>query len=52
MAKAVRAGVKVLGGGALTKRLTVKVQAFSASARAKIEAAGGACEVVALRAAG
>jgi large subunit ribosomal protein L15 len=40
-------GVKVLGAGALDKKLTVKANAFSASARAKIEAAGGTCEVIA-----
>jgi large subunit ribosomal protein L15 len=39
-------GVKILGGGELAKKLIVKVQAFSQSARAKIEAAGGSCEVV------
>ena len=39
-------GVKVLGEGELTKRLVVKVQAFSTVARQKIEAAGGRCEVV------
>ena len=39
-------GVKVLGGGELTKKLTVKVNAFSESAKAKIEAAGGTCEVI------
>ena len=39
-------GVKVLGGGDLNKKLSVKVQAFSASARKKIEAAGGTCKVV------
>jgi len=38
-------GVKILGGGELSRRLTVKANAFSASARAKIEAAGGTCEV-------
>jgi large subunit ribosomal protein L15 len=38
--------VKILGGGELKKKLTVKAGAFSASARAKIEAAGGTCEVV------
>ena len=38
--------VKILGGGGLSKKLAVKAQAFSASARAKIEAAGGTCEVV------
>jgi len=40
-------GVKILGGGDLTRKLTVSAHAFSASARAKIEARGGACEVVA-----
>ena len=39
-------GVKALGGGELTKKLTVKVNAFSESAKAKIEAAGGTCEVI------
>jgi large subunit ribosomal protein L15 len=39
-------GIKILGHGELSKKLTVKVQAFSASAKQKIEAAGGACEVV------
>ena len=36
-----RPGVKILGGGELTKKLTVKGVACSASAKAKIEAAGG-----------
>jgi large subunit ribosomal protein L15 len=39
--------VKVLGEGDLKHAVTVKAHAFSASAKAKIEAAGGACEVVA-----
>ena len=39
-------GVKILGNGELTRKLNVKVQAFSASAKAKIEAAGGTCEIV------
>lgn len=39
-------GVKVLGNGELTKKLTVKASAFSASAKEKIEAAGGKAEVV------
>ena len=39
-------GVKVLGNGNVEKKLTVKVNAFSASAKEKIEAAGGSCEVV------
>lgn len=37
------AGVKILGDGELTKALTVKAHKFSASAKAKIEAAGGTC---------
>jgi large subunit ribosomal protein L15 len=39
-------GVKILGGGELTKKLTVQVNAFSASAKEKIEALGGTAEVV------
>ncbi len=39
-------GVKVLGNGKLTKKLTVRASAFSASAKEKIEAAGGKTEVV------
>ncbi|MBU6401303.1 MAG: 50S ribosomal protein L15 [Verrucomicrobia bacterium] len=42
-------GVKVLGGGELKRKLTVRAHAFSASARAKIEGLGGACEVVPAR---
>ena len=38
-------GVKILGGGELTKRLTVQVDAFSASAKEKIEALGGKAEI-------
>ena len=45
MISAVKDGVKVLGNGNLTKKLDVKVTAFSESAKAKIEAAGGTCEV-------
>ena len=41
-----RDGVKILGEGKLTKKLTVKVNAFSESAKAKIEALGGTCEVI------
>src|ERR1017187_5520495 len=41
------AGVKILGGGELTRKLTVSARAFSAAARAKIEAKGGVCELVA-----
>ena len=39
-------GVKVLGNGELTKKLTVKVNAVSESAKAKIEALGGTVEVI------
>ena len=39
-------GVKVLGNGTLTKKLTVKAAAFSATAKEKIEAAGGKAEEV------
>jgi large subunit ribosomal protein L15 len=42
-------GVKVLGGGDLTKKLSLKVNAISASAREKIEKAGGAIELVAAK---
>lgn len=41
-----RDGVKILGNGELTKKLTVKVNAYSASAKEKIEALGGTCEVI------
>ena len=40
-------GVKILGGGDLAKKLTVRAHAFSASARKKIESLGGVCEVIA-----
>ncbi len=40
------AGVKILGSGELTRKLTVSAHAFSASARAKIEGKGGSCEVI------
>ena len=39
-------GVKILGNGELTKKLNVKVNAFSASAKEKIEALGGTAEVI------
>ena len=39
-------GIKILGDGELTKKLQVRAHAFSASAKAKIEAKGGACEVI------
>lgn len=41
------AGVKILGRGELTKKLTVVASAFSATAKAQIEAKGGTCEVAA-----
>jgi large subunit ribosomal protein L15 len=40
-------GVKVLGNGKLTKKLTVHAAKFSASARKQIEAAGGTCQEIA-----
>ena len=42
-------GIKILGDGELTSKLSVSASAFSASAKAKIEAKGGSCEVVPLR---
>ena len=39
-------GVKILGKGELTKKLTVQVNAFSAGAKEKIEALGGKAEVI------
>ena len=44
--KEVADGVKILGNGDITKKLTVKANAFSASAKEKIEAAGGTTEVI------
>jgi large subunit ribosomal protein L15 len=41
-----RDGVKILGNGELTKKLTVQANAFSASAKEKIEAIGGTAEVI------
>lgn len=46
LAKACPGGIKVLGRGALTTKLAVKVQAISPSAQEKIEAAGGSVEIV------
>ena len=40
------AGVKILGNGKLEKKLTVKANKFSASAKEAVEAAGGAAEVI------
>lgn len=39
-------GIKILGKGVIDRKLTVRANAFSAEAKAKIEAAGGSCEVV------
>lgn len=39
-------GVKILGNGELTKKLTVQANAFSGSAKEKIEALGGKAEVI------
>ena len=41
-----RDGVKLLGNGEISKKLTVKLNAYSDSAKEKIEAAGGTCEVI------
>jgi large subunit ribosomal protein L15 len=40
------AGIKILGNGELSKKLSVSASAFSASAKAKIEARGGTVEIV------
>ena len=39
-------GVKILGNGEISKKLTVQANAFSDSAKSKIEAAGGKAEVI------
>ena len=44
--KNIRDGVKILGNGQISKKLTVQASAFSASAKEKIEAAGGKAEVI------
>ena len=41
-----RDGVKILGYGEITKKLTVQANAFSEGAKQKIEAVGGTCEVI------
>jgi large subunit ribosomal protein L15 len=43
-------GIKILGTGELTRKLTVSAHAFSASAKTKIEARGGVCELIAPKA--
>ena len=44
--KKVEDGVKIMGNGELTKKLTVQAMKFTATAKEKIEAAGGNCEVI------
>ena len=39
-------GLKIMGDGELTKKLTVQASKFTATAKEKIEAAGGSCEVI------
>ena len=46
LAKGQGSGVKILGNGQLTKKLTIQAQKFSKSALEKIEAAGGKAEVI------
>lgn len=46
--KTASGGVKLLGRGEITKRLTLKVQAVSASARTKVEGVGGTVEIIAM----
>lgn len=46
LARSTRGGIKILGRGELTKKLNLKVQAVSPGAQQKIEAAGGAVEIV------
>ncbi len=46
LANGVSDGIKILGNGTITKKLTVKAHKFSVEAKAKIEAAGGVCEIV------
>ena len=44
--KNVLEGVRILGGGELSKKLTVRAQGFTATAKAKIEEVGGVAEVI------
>ena len=46
MANGLADGIKILGNGSITKKLVVKAHGFSADAKAKIEAAGGTCEII------
>ena len=41
--------IKILGDGELSRKLTVSAHAFSASARSKIEAKGGSCEILSVK---
>jgi large subunit ribosomal protein L15 len=50
LANGTSAGVKILGTGELSKKLTVSASAFSATAKAKIEAKGGKVEIVSRKA--
>lgn len=44
--KKIEDGIKIMGNGELTKKLTVQAMKFTATAKEKIEAAGGNCEVI------
>ncbi|MBR4234523.1 MAG: 50S ribosomal protein L15 [Clostridia bacterium] len=44
--KKINDGVKIMGDGEITKKLTVQASKFTATAKEKIEAAGGVCEVI------
>jgi len=46
LANGAASGVKILGNGELSRKLTVSAHAFSASAKAKIEGKGGSCEII------
>lgn len=46
LVKKVLDGVKILGNGEISKKLTVQVNAYSEAAKQKIEAAGGKAEVI------
>ena len=46
IAKGPESRIKILGDGELTRKLVIKAHAFSASAREKIEKAGGSCEIL------
>jgi large subunit ribosomal protein L15 len=46
LVKGVHSRIKILGNGEMDRKLTIKAHAFSASAKSKIEAAGGSCEVL------